>query len=614
MAYKNLRQFIDLLDAAGELTRVKAFVSPLLEMAEIADRLVKSGGKAVLFENTGSAFPVLMNAYGTEKRMCMALGVESLDDVGDGIAALLQKLSKPRQGLFDKLKMLPSLAQMSAWFPVQVKGRGACQEVVMDPPDLGSLPVLQCWPHDGGRFITLPVVHTRDPESGTRNTGMYRMQVYDGLSTGMHWHMHKNSARHYHGYKRLNRRMPVAVILGGDPVYTYVATAPMPDQLDEYLLAGFLRKRKVEMVKCLTVDLEVPADADFVIEGYVDPEEAMRTEGPFGDHTGFYSLPDLYPVFHVTCITHRRDAVYPATVVGIPPQEDLFLGLATERIFLNPIRMTIVPELLDMHMPAAGVFHNLVIARIRPDYPGQAVKVMNALWGAGQMMLNKVMVLLGEHESGNDAATGPGLSDYRAILDGAMEAFDPGRDVHFSRGPSDVLDHASKTFAYGGKLGIDLTAAPLKRNSYNDNWKKYVRIIPLKKTKPGEIHEEAGRMGRLGELEGLKLLVFVEEFLDPEDYFSVVWRVLNNIDPAYDCFLLPASQLAVSSMVLVIDGTRKFPHLDGFSRPWPNCTVSSDHTILTIDEKWPQLGLGPLQDSPSKRFQYQVYPGAAAAE
>ncbi|HRY32950.1 MAG TPA: menaquinone biosynthesis decarboxylase [Bacteroidales bacterium] len=614
MAYKNLRQYIDFLETKGELSRVKAFVSPLLEMAEIADRLVKSGGRAVLFENNGSEFPVLMNAFGTERRMCMALGVSRLDDVADDIAALMQKLSKPRQGLFDKLRMLPSLAQMSAWFPVQLKGRGACQEIVMDPPDLGKLPVLQCWPHDGGRFITLPLVHTRDPESGTRNTGMYRMQVYDGLSTGMHWHLHKNSARHFHAYRRLSRRMPVAVTLGGDPVYTYVATAPMPDQVDEYLLAGFLRKRKVEMVKCLTVDLEVPADADFVIEGYVDPGETLRSEGPFGDHTGFYSLPDLYPVFHVTCITHRRDAIYPATVVGIPPQEDLFLGLATERIFLNPIRMTIVPELLDMHMPAAGVFHNLVISCIRPEYPGQAVKVMNALWGAGQMMLNKVMVVLGQHETGMDASTPPSLSDYRTILDGAAEGFDPGRDVHFSRGPLDVLDHAGKTFAYGGKMGIDLSAFPLKRNVQKDLWKHFVRIIPIKKTKSGEVRQEADRMSRQGELEDLKILVFIEEFLDPEDHFSVVWRVLNNIDPAYDCFLIPASTLSSSRMVLVIDGTRKYPDLDGFNRPWPNCTVSSVHTIRAVDEKWMQLGLGPLTDSPSLRFQHQCYPGGAEAE
>ncbi|HZX61752.1 MAG TPA: UbiD family decarboxylase, partial [Bacteroidales bacterium] len=316
MAYKTLSHFIDALESAGELVRIKAFVSPHLEITEITDRISKSNGKALLFENNGTRFPVLINAFGSEKRMCMALGVDNLDAAGEELGRILQEFLGPKESFLEKLKILPALKEISSWLPRSVKRKGSCQEVIMETPDLTKLPVLTCWPADGGPFITLPVVHTKDPVTGIRNQGMYRMQVFGPALTGMHWHRHKGSAHHFSKYKELGKKMAVSVTLGGDPAYTYAATAPLPENLDEYMLSGFLRKKRVDLVRCLTNELEVPSDVDFVIEGYVNPEEEFIMEGPFGDHTGFYSLADLYPRFHVTCITHRKNAIYPATVVG----------------------------------------------------------------------------------------------------------------------------------------------------------------------------------------------------------------------------------------------------------------------------------------------------------
>ena len=395
MSYSGLNDFVLLLEQKDELIRISQRVDTVLEIAEITDRISKSpgGGKALLFENNGTAFPLLMNAFGSETRICLALGHASLDQVGQELEVLFKQLAGPAGNLLDKLRLLPLLSRIASWMPKQKSGRGKCQEVVMEHPDLAQLPVLTCWPADGGPFVTLPAVITRDPETGIRNVGMYRMQILGPNETGMHWHKHKTGARHYQEYKKLGKIMPVTVVLGGDPAYTYAATAPLPDQVDEYMLAGFLRKRKVELVKCLTNDLEVPDDADFVLEGYVDPSEELVWEGPFGDHTGFYSLADWYPKFHVTCITHRKGAVFPATIVGIPPQEDAYIGLATEKIFLVPMKMTLVPELKDLYLPPQGVAHNLTLARIDKSYAGQAVKTMNAMWGAGQMMFNKIMVV-----------------------------------------------------------------------------------------------------------------------------------------------------------------------------------------------------------------------------
>ncbi|MBS1576139.1 MAG: menaquinone biosynthesis decarboxylase, partial [Bacteroidetes bacterium] len=452
MAYRNQQQFIDALERAGELLRIKSYVDPKLEMAEITDRISKQpgGGKALLFENTGYAFPVLMNAYGSEKRMCMALGVGHLDDTAKEIETLFKLLIKPKENIVDKLKLLPKLNQFASWMPKVKSGKGECQEVIMESADITKLPVITCWPKDGGPFVTLPVIHTKDPNSGIRNVGMYRMQVFGPQLTGMHWHKHKVSARHFSEYKKLNKRMPVAVALGGDPVYAYSATAPLPENVDEYMLAGFLRKKKVDLVRCLTQpEIEVPADADFIIEGYVDPGDELIWEGPFGDHTGYYSLPDWYPRFHITCITHKKNAVYPATIVGIPPQEDAWLGKATERIFLAPIKMTMVPEILDMDMPVEGVFHNLVIAKIQKEYAGQGQKVMNAMWGAGQMMFNKILVVVsGELNT---------INNYERLAQTVFKNLNPSTDIYFSQGPMDVLDHSCSKLGFGGKMCIDGT-------------------------------------------------------------------------------------------------------------------------------------------------------------
>jgi len=630
MAYKNLCKFIDKLEESGELVKIKTFADPFLEISEITDRISKSRGPALLFENTGYDFPVLINAFGSEKRMCLALGINKFDDFAEEILALLKDFSTPKITLLDKLKMLPALGQIASWMPKSIKGRGACQEVIMPEPDLTKLPVITCWPHDGGPFITLPVVHTKDPENGTRNVGMYRMQVFGKDLTGMHWQLHKNSARHFNAYKKLGKKMPVSVILGGDPVYTYAATAPMPDNFDEYLLAGFLRKQKVELVKCITNDLEVPSDADFVIEGFVDPTEDFIFEGPFGDHTGFYSLADYYPKFHVTCITHRKEAVYPTTIVGVPPMEDEWLGKATERIFLSPIKMTMLPEIEDMIMPVEGVFHNITIVKIKKSYAGQGRKVAHSLWGAGQMMFNKVMIVIDRDID---------ISNYREVLKVISQTVDPENDIFITKGPADVLDHASKKFAYGGKLGIDATDKypdEVEERLLNDvlikvekgeiikNYPEIIQIndllknqglliISVKKQKKNHIRILHKTMMENGFIKNIKFVIYAEHVLDIDDFADVTWRVANNIDPARDCFFVD-DENGEKFYGLAIDGTRKYKALDGFDRHWPNTVTQNQETIKKVDEKWDQLGLGAFVPSPSQKYIKQLYPGKATAE
>lgn len=631
MAYKSLRAFIDALDKAGELVRIKTFVDPVLEIAEITDRVSKTPAKnkALLFENTGTDFPLLINGMGSEKRMCMALGVNELDDVAKDIEGLLKTLSTPKNGIIEKLAMLPQLNKFASWMPKVVSGRGACQEVVMEKPDLSKLPIIKCWPKDGGRFITLPAIHTKEPNSGIRNIGMYRMQVFTEDMTAMHWHKHKVSARHYNEYKKLNKRMPVAVALGGDPVYTYAATAPLPENVDEYMLAGFLRKKRVKLVKCLTQpEIEVPADADFIIEGYVDPNEELIWEGPFGDHTGYYSLPDWYPRFHVTAITHKKDAVYPATIVGIPPQEDAWLGKATERIFLTPIKMTMVPEIKDMNMPVEGVFHNLVITSIEKEYAGQGQKVMNAMWGAGQMMFNKILVLA----DGN-----VNINNYAELAQYVFNNLNPATDVYFSQGPMDVLDHSCSKLGFGGKMCIDGTKkweeemeTPLKPFSLSPNFSAEklktrfpeitaindtlalnmqlpVLFIAVKKDRTGHITSLHQQLSALEEMQGFKMLIYVEHTVDVKDIPDTLWRFCNNLDPRRDHIYG-----GTSKTILGLDGTRKTKALDGFERPWPNILASDDATIQSVNEKWPQLGLGDMIISPSLKYKTQLYGQEAA--
>jgi 4-hydroxy-3-polyprenylbenzoate decarboxylase len=454
MAYENIRDFIALLEQRGELVRIRAEVDAVLEIAEITDRISKERGaanKALFFERVkGSASPVATNLFGSPARMALALEVADLDEIGQRIRDIIDPANLfpgPGAGIMDKLQMLPKLAELSNFFPKTVK-KAPCQEIVLtgDQVDLGRVPVLQCWPGDGGRFITLPMVCTVDPVTGITNVGMYRMQVYDQRTTGMHWHKHKDGARHYQHYEGKGRRMEAAVAIGGDPSIIYASTAPLPPAIGEFVFAGFLRKRPLEVVPCRTVDVRVPAEAEFVLEGYVEPGE-RRIEGPFGDHTGYYSEADEYPVFHVTAITHRKDAIYPATLVGRPPQEDAYLGKATERIFL-PLLQMVAPDILDMDLPVEGVFHNNVIVKIRKRYPGQGKKVIHTIWGTGMLMLSKFVIVCDEDVN---------VHDYSEVTWKVMNHVDPQRDVVITDGPLDILDHSCPRIGFGGKMGIDAT-------------------------------------------------------------------------------------------------------------------------------------------------------------
>ncbi|KAA6459030.1 UbiD family decarboxylase [Acidobacteria bacterium AB60] len=503
MAYDDLRDWIKALEKQGELKRIREEVSPELEITEITDRISKigsskdlrmpagnkyqPGGPALLFENIKGhpGHKVFINQFGSERRMALALGVEHIDEIADRISGLMNV--KAPAGLFDKLKMLPQLGALTAAFPKIVSSKEArCKEVVLrEGLDLNQFPILKCWPHDGGRFITLPCVHTRNPNTGKRNIGMYRMQIYDGQTTGMHWQRQKVAAEHFREAMRAatsspadrvaamaesaggtvsfpaapvgglpqialgnwkDRKLEVAVAIGTDPALTFSAIVPAPPEVEEFMIAGFLRGKPVEIVKCETVDLEVPAQAEIILEGYVELGE-LRTEGPFGDHTGFYTMTDEYPVFHLTCITHRRDPIYAATIVGKPPMEDAWMGKAVERIFLPAMKMTI-PEIVDINLPVEGVFHNLMLVSIKKSYPGQARKVMNAIWSLGQAMFTKCIVVVDEDCD---------VQDVGEVVLRVANNIDPERDLQFTLGPVDSLDHASRLPNYGSKVGIDAT-------------------------------------------------------------------------------------------------------------------------------------------------------------
>ena len=447
MAYADLRAFITALENAGELKRVTAEVDPNLEITEIADRAVKSNGPALLFESPKNhTIPVLINSFASMRKMELALEVDSIDTIAARIAEYLEM--KTPQGLMGKLKMLPKLAEMGSFFPREVSGGPVKDVIKKDNFSLYDYPILKCWPQDGGPFITLPLVFTKNPVTGKRNVGVYRLQVYDERSTGMHWQTHKQGAEHYR--RRLaagqEERMEVAVAIGSDPATMFSGILPLPPDLDEMLFAGFLRSKPVELVKCETVDLEVPANAEIVLEGYVKLGE-LRTEGPFGDHTGFYSLEDEFPVFHVTCITQRKNPVYATTIVGPPPMEDYYMGKTIERVFLPLMRLQL-PEVVDMCMPAEGIFHNLMILSIRKSYPLQARKVMSAIWGLGQAMFTKCIVVV-DHDVN--------VQDLREVAWKALNNIDPERDIQFVMGPIDQLDHSSRLPNYGSKMGIDAT-------------------------------------------------------------------------------------------------------------------------------------------------------------
>ena len=595
--YKSLRDFVNNLESADELIRIGIPVSSELEIAEITDRMVKSegGGKALLFENTDKGFPVLTNLYGSERRMAMALGVEHLSDISERFNNLIGTVTSPKENFIDKLRLLPLLGEASKWFPRKKKGKGECQQVILkgDEAKLSLLPILKCWPHDGGRFVTLPMVHTADPATGIRNVGMYRMQVFDDHTTGMHWHRHKTGARHYEGYKARGTKMPVSVAIGGDPVYAYSATAPVPDNIDEYLLAGLLRGKPVKLVKCITNDIYVPEDCDFVIEGYVDTAEKKVLEGDFGDHTGFYSLTDFYPKFHITAITHRRDAIYPATIVGIPPQEDAYIAMATERIFLAPIRLVMQPEVEDMYMPAAGTQHNITIISMRQLYERQASKVALGLWGAGQMMFNKYLLLT------------PATTNVRSLKELAklLRNCDLSKSLIRSEGIYDVLDHATATCGFGGKVALDLTATESVERSYTFD----------RTALPSGIEASDALLSEWG-----ALLLFADNELEI-DATQIVKATDCNYVVIFDKRALnmsanellwlgaantePTRDITLHGKTLIIDARPKHPEVEGENPSrWPNVVTADKVTIALVDDRWSEYGIGEFISSPSLRY------------
>jgi len=630
MNYTSLQDFIKRLEEIGELIRIDYPVSTKLEITEITDRIVKKGGPALLFTNNGTPFPLLINAFGSERRICEALRVNNLDEIAEDIKKSFSEFLAPRRNLADKLKLLPSLRKISGYMPTHKSGKGACQEVIIEQPDLGILPVLTCWPHDGGPFITLPVVHTKDIKTGNRNVGMYRMQVMGKDITGMHWQLHKGSAKHFEEYKEKGQLMPVVVTLGGDPVYTYVATAPLPDNIDEYLLAGFIRKKSVQLVKAITCDIEIPADVDFVLEGYVDPGEEPVTEGPFGDHTGYYSLKDKYPLFHVKCITHRKNAVYPATIVGIPPQEDAWLAKATERIFIAPLKMAMLPEIIDMFLPSEGVFHNICIVKIKKTFPGQAFKVMNSLWGAGQMMLNKYLIVTGEEVN---------IHNPEEVMEAIFRNCSIPDSISIIKGPLDVLDHAGTHMGMGSKMGIDATSKTkeetennfakqpheiiinieillkefpeiTKAGTYFTDKEFPLIIICVDKNRRGHIKQLHQQIADKGLFNGISFAIYFDSAIDPDDLRTVIWMASGNTDPDRDIFLInPANDFGKT--IMGIDASVKNLKYDNFKRPWPNVIVSDQKTIDKIDNIWSEIFAGGFIPSPSNYYKSLVLSNSA---
>ena len=604
MNYPSLREFIDRLEREGELLRIKESVSPILEITEITDRVSKQpgGGKALLFENVeGSSMPVLINAFGSTKRMNMALGVHDIEDIPKRIERYIK--IPPPSTLLDKAKLLPMLLQAAQFPPKLVQtAHPPCQEVVHldNDIDLGAIPILQCWPDDAGRFITFPIVINRSADKKIRNVGLYRMQVYDRKTTAMHWHIHKDGAHFFHEFKKQNKMMEVAIALGADPASCYSASAPLPYGIDEFLLAGFIRKKSVPLVKCKTVDLEVPANAEIVLEGYIDPSE-MRLEGPFGDHTGYYSQDGDYPVVHLTAITHRKNPVYLTTIVGKPPQEDFYLGRATERIFL-PLLKTQLPEIIDMDMPVEGVFHNCVIVSIDKRYPMQSRRVMSALWGLGQMSFVKTIVTV-------DAEVN--IHDYEAIAKRLLDTVDFETDLFFSEGILDVLNHASDQMLYGSKLGIDLTAKIEGEPGYGKvdpphahpttfptqeevtqafpevkaiaEFQDSILLVALDKTEPNQGEQFIDSFFDHPDFSTVEIVIVLEGHVDLTNISTVMWKFFNNLDPKRD-FHFEDERLG-------IDVTQKFPE-EGYQQDWPEEIEMTSEIKTKVDKKWDNLFKG----------------------
>ena len=605
MKYPSLREFIDRLDFENELVRIQEPVSPVLEIAEITDRISKQpgGGKALLFEKVeGSSMPVLINAFGSKKRMDAALGTHDVEEIAKRIERYLK--IQPPVTLLDKAKLLPMLLEAARFPPKLIGGSKApCQEVVHlnNDVDLNQIPILQCWPSDAGRFITFPIVINRSMDRKVKNVGLYRMQVYDSKTTAIHWHIHKDGAHFFHEYRKQNKVMEVAVAIGADPASCYAASAPLPYGIDEFLLSGFIRKQSVPLVKCKTVELEVPANAEIVLEGFIDPSE-MRLEGPFGDHTGYYSQDGDYPVFHLTAITHRKDPIYLTTIVGKPPQEDYYLGRATERIFL-PLLRTQLPEIIDMDMPVEGVFHNCVIVSLEKRFPMQSRRLMSALWGLGQMSFVKTIIAV-------DAAVD--VHNYKEIIKLLLNKVSFEHDLFFSEGVLDVLNHASDHMLYGSKLGIDLTEkmegepgfgenilaefnnspAPSieeVRNHFSEladcrvfdiNARRSVMVASLNQTRPHQTKEFIEAFFSESKFSGINILIVVEGHVDIENDSTVMWKFFNNLDPKRD-FHFKGNRLGV-------DATKKFKE-EGYQQNWPEEIEMSEEIKERVDTKWDSI-------------------------
>ncbi len=596
--FKDLREFIGTLENEGELLRIKTPVSAYLEITHITDLMCKSpgGGKALFFENVeGYKYPVVTNAYGSYKRICMALGVNRLDELGERLQKLIE--ISPPAGLKGHLELLPLALDVFRSLPRGYNKKPPCQEVIHTGKDvdLKKFPVLHCWPEDGGPFITFPLVITKSLTTGKRNVGMYRLQVFDSRTTGMHWHVHKDGSHYFQEYKNAGKRMPVAVAIGTDPATTYAATAPLPRGIDEFLLAGFIRRKPVQLAKCITVPLEVPAFAEIVLEGYVDPEET-RLEGPFGDHTGYYSLVDEYPVFHVTAITHRKNPVYFATVVGRPPMEDCYLAKATERLFL-PLLKAVFPEIRDYWLPWEGVFHNITVLSMEKEYPGHALKLMNGLWGQGQMSFSKALVFVD-----SDIA----LDDPKDLVRHILDTVDLETDIYIGEGILDVLDHSSPTPLVGGKIGIDAThrckgepkrkkpSVTPKVNSTGiiegiknavpgveevhlpyANTKNVPALLNVRKTKTERGKQIAENLLKL-DVTVPNIYVLFDFDIYLKDYSLVTWKLFNNVDPKRDIY--------TNGSKMVIDATKKGPE-DGHLRPWPDDIVMSEEIVEKVSKE-----------------------------
>ncbi|MFW5805027.1 MAG: menaquinone biosynthesis decarboxylase [Bacteroidales bacterium] len=586
-----LSAYVELLNNNGDLIKVKYPVSPDQQIAEIADRMMKqpNGGKALLFENNGTDFPLLINAFGSTARMKAVLGDQHPAGVFSGLFSTAEELQKGG-GMLKSIRRLWPYRHYFRVFPKHSSKKGRCQQHIDTNPDLSKLPVLTSWPYDKGPFFTLPMVITKHPDTGKRNIGMYRMQVFDKNTTGMHWHRHKGGAEHFSAWQEKGGKMPVAVVLGGDPLYTYLATAPLPENIDELLLYGLIRKKPATLVKCITQDIEVPDDADIILEGYIDTDEKFRTEGPYGDHTGFYSLEDHYPVFHITAITHRKNAVFPATITGIPPMEDVYFAKITEQLFKPAIKKLIATELIDFHLPAEGTAHNLVLLHVNKKFPGSIHKTMHALMGAGQMMFSKILIAFPQQVK---------LTDYAAVLAHTATTIHPDKAI-ISAGPADELEHASTIPVFGGKLMLDLSDEPDNdiKSEYTRNEKsiRYGRILICHK-------ETYSNNQNITADDGVHCLIDVDFPVTEVNFPLLIWWILANTDPRSDISRLKD--------VLYIDARVKSKKT-GRLRKWPQPVMSSDTIIRDIDKIWNKLNMGEFIPSPSKKTKYFVKSDGAA--